>query len=282
MKRIVVLIVTLTLFGTTAFAWSVREHATVAQIAENHLSPKARKLISKYLDGRPMAYYASHADYYRKDMLVDVGFVREDGSRLVVFPHTFHVDSELRAYRDVVKNDGKIFGNMLYHIDRLASNLKENHRAMNDSVRLTHLYLIIHGIGDMHCPMHMRFAEHNDEKYKSLGTYQVLFGKNKKWRKIGYHAMWDAHMVGPIHPWGYEDMARLFDIYNKREVARICEGDIFAWGGEVAKVAYPMREYGPNAKIDEIEYRRRYQQTAENLLAQAGYRLAKVLNEILK
>jgi hypothetical protein len=149
---------------------------------------------------------------------------------------------------------------------------------MNDSVRLLRLYLVIHGIGDMHCPMHMRFID----REPSLGLYDVYFGKGDKKKKTGYHALWDSRMIGAIHPWSYTDMAALFDIYNKREIAKFCKGDIFEWGKEVAIVSFPMREYREGAKIDEIAYRHKYQQIGEELLTKAGYRLAKVLNEILK
>lgn len=263
----------------TSFAWSIREHATIAQIAENHLTPKAKELIKEYLGGKPMAYYASHADFFRNEMIVDIGFEPQEGKRLVVFPHTYHVDKDFNPYREVVKRgESKPHGNMLYHLDRITKELKENHATMNDSVRLVRLYLVIHGIGDMHCPMHMRFID----REPSLGTYNIYFGKGDKKKKTGYHALWDSRMIGAIHPWSYTDMAALFDIHNKREIAKCCKGDIFEWGKEVAIVSFPMREYREGAKIDEIAYRHKYQQIGEELLTKAGYRLAKVLNEILK
>jgi hypothetical protein len=263
----------------TAYGWSVREHATVAQIAENHLTPKAKELIKEYLGGRPMAYYASHADFFRNEMIVDIGFDPAEGERMVVFPHTYHVDKNFNPYREIIKpNERKIHGNMLYHIDRLARNMKENHAKMNDSVRLVHLYLIIHGIGDMHCPMHMRFID----REPSLGAYNVYFGKGNKKRKISYHALWDHRMISAIHPWSYTDMAALFDIYTEKEITRFCKGNIFDWGREVATTSFPMREYREDDEIDEIEYRHKYQQVGEELLTKAGYRLAKLLNEILK
>ena len=89
-------------------------------------------------------------------------------------------------------------------------------------------------------------------------------------------------MIGKIHPWSYQDMAELFDIYNEKEIEKFCKGDIFTWGESIAKISFPMREYGEGAHIDEIEYRKKYQQVGEELLTVAGYRLAKVLNEILK
>ena len=88
-------------------------------------------------------------------------------------------------------------------------------------------------------------------------------------------------MISAIHPWSYTDMAALFDIYNEDEINKFCKGDIFAWGKDVAKTSFPMREYQEGAEIDEIEYRKKYQQVGEELLTKAGYRLAKILNDIL-
>ena len=45
----------------TSFAWGRLAHATVAKIAENHLSKKAKKQITTYLDGKSIVYYASYA-----------------------------------------------------------------------------------------------------------------------------------------------------------------------------------------------------------------------------
>lgn len=279
MKRVLLLcIATISLCGTS-FGWSIREHATVAQIAENHLTPKAKELIKQYLGGRPMAYYASHADFYRNDMIVDIGFDPAEGKRMVVFPHTYHVDKNFEPYREIIKKgESKVHGNMLYHIDRIAKNMAESHASMNDSVRLVHLYILIHGIGDMHCPMHMRFID----REPSLGTYNILFGKGNKKRKTSYHGLWDARMISGIHPWSYTDMAQLFDIYTEKEIKKIQKGDIFVWGKEVAEASFPMREYQEGDEIEEIEYRKKYQQLGEELLTKGGYRLAKVLNDILK
>ena len=279
MRKLLSIAMATVLFCGTSYAWSIREHATVAQIAENHLTPKAKELIKEYLGGKPMAYYASHADFYRKDMIVDIGFEPKEGKRMVVFSHTYHVDRNFNPYREIVKKgEDKPHGNMLYKINRLATGLAENHTTMNDSVRLVHLYLVIHGIGDMHCPMHMRFIG----REPSLGTYNVYFGKGNKKKSISYHTLWDHRMISAIHPWSYTDLAQLFDIYTEEEIAEFCKGNLFDWGKDAAKASFPMREYQEGAEIDEIEYRKKYQQVGELLLTKAGYRLAKVLNEILK
>ena len=69
---------------------------------------------------------------------------------------------------------------------------------------------------------------------------------------------------------------------TEKEIAKFQKGNLFDWGKEVAIVSFPMREYQADDEVDEIEYRNKYQQTGELLLTKAGYRLAKVLNNILK
>ena len=42
----------------TAFGWGKSGHDAIAYIAECNLTPKAKKNIEKYLDGRSIVYYA--------------------------------------------------------------------------------------------------------------------------------------------------------------------------------------------------------------------------------
>ena len=51
MKKIIFIAFALMLCGQAAFGWGRIGHATIAKIAEDHLTPKAKKLIDEYLDG---------------------------------------------------------------------------------------------------------------------------------------------------------------------------------------------------------------------------------------
>ena len=54
-----------------------------------------------------MAYYSSFPDYFRKDMIVDIGFTPEEGKRKLVLPHTYHVNKAFNPYREIVKKGEK-------------------------------------------------------------------------------------------------------------------------------------------------------------------------------
>ena len=52
---------------TQASAWGQIGHSTIAQVAQDHLTPKAKKALDKYLDGMPLAILGSDADIYIED-----------------------------------------------------------------------------------------------------------------------------------------------------------------------------------------------------------------------
>ena len=55
-------------------AWGQIGHSTIAQVAQDHLTPEAKQALHKYLDGLPLAIIASDADVYRAQWTVDLGF----------------------------------------------------------------------------------------------------------------------------------------------------------------------------------------------------------------
>ena len=271
MRRFSILLVVALLVCSSAYGWGRREHAVVAKIAEDHLTPKAKEMLHKYMHRRSLVYYSCYADDYQP-LYIDLGWQPSNYRRMAMFPHTYCVDENCKPPHYIRKGDEYV-KNCLYYIDTWAKELKENHKKMNDSVRLTHLALIVHAVGDMHCPVHIRYP--NDT---SLGVYKVMYGK----KKMDFHRLWDAGLVGGVHPWSYTDLARVIDIATETEVAEWCKADVYDWGEDAARTAIPLRNYKPNEVIDPAKFKRDHLETGELLLRKAGYRLAKVLNGIFE
>ena len=92
-------------------------------------------------------------------------------------------------------------------------------------------------------------------------------------------------------PWGdavttaagvkYTDLAQILDIYSPEQIEKYSAGDIYTWAEDIARCSYPVHQYQPEEKIENSEFHRKYQELAEELIAKAGYRLAKLFNEIL-
>ena len=271
MKRLLLIATLAILVCSTGYGWGRREHATVAQIAENHLTPKAKKLITKYLGGRSMVYYSCYADDYQP-LNIDLGWEPSNYRRMAMFPHTFNVDKDLKPLRDIRYGD-KYEKNTLYYIDTWAKELKKNHKKMNDSVRMTRLALIVHAMGDMHSPVHIRY-----ENDKSLGVFKVKYGK----KSTDFHRLWDAGLVGAVSPWSYNDLANTLDTSDSAAIAEITKGDVYDWGEEVARTALRLRKYKANDVISTMQFKHECLDEGELLIRKAGYRLAKVLNEIFE
>lgn len=271
MKRLLILIATVSLLATSAYGWGRREHATVAKIAENNLTPKAKEMLHKYMHRRSIVYYSCYADDFQP-LYIDLGWQPSNYRRMAMFPHTYSVDKDLKPLRYIRKGDEYV-KNCLYYIDTWAKELKKGHKKMNDSVRLTHLALIVHAVGDMHCPVHIRFVGDT-----SLGVYKVQYGKSKR----DFHGLWDSGVVGGASPWSYSDMAQALDISSEAEIAEIVKGDVYDWGEEAAHTALQLRKYKANDVIDPPQFRRECLEEGELLIRKAGYRLAKVLNTIFE
>ena len=62
MKKLLLLFSLLTFCAFQAQGWGRLGHATIAEIAQRHLTPAARANIEKYTHGTPLAEYASWMD----------------------------------------------------------------------------------------------------------------------------------------------------------------------------------------------------------------------------
>ena len=272
MKRFLIMCAVATLFCTSAYGWGRKEHATVAQIAENHLTPKAKEYLYKYMHRRSLVYYSCYADDYQP-LYIELDWQPSNYKRMAMFPHTYSVDKDNKPFRGIRKGD-KYVKNCLHYIDVWAKDLKKNHKKMNDSVRLTRLALIVHAMGDMHSPVHIRYPHD-----QTLGVYKVYYYKNKP---MDFHALWDSRLIGAVQPWSYTDLANMLDRSSEAEIAEIIKGDVYDWGEDVARTSVPLRNYKPKQYIDHAQFKRDNLETGELLIRKAGYRLAKVLNEIFK
>ena len=145
----------------TAFGWGKSGHDAIAYIAECNLTPKAKKNIEKYLDGRSIVYYASWMDVYR---------------------HTPAYKVTSGWHGDRVDADGKYVpnakGDALQCIEEAISRLKD-YRSLDDSTVLVSIKYLVHLVGDMHCPVHVKYPWYKNFKFDLNG------------RPSEFHSFWD-------------------------------------------------------------------------------------------
>ena len=146
-----------------ARAWGREGHETIAKIAERNLTKRAKKRIEKYLGGHSVVYYAKWMDEYRQTP--EYAFTNDW--------HTAPVGADLR-YGDELLKPGK--GNAVYGLELAIRNLRD-YRSLTDSAVAVNLKYVIHLVGDMHCPAHIKYTTHNTK-------YDVLF-EDKYHKQIG-------------------------------------------------------------------------------------------------
>lgn len=270
MKKILKLLLFAGMLGTSfsASAWSRIGHASIARIAENHLTPQARERLTHYLHGRSIVYYASYPDDYKDQLPVDLGFDPVDWPRVTTYPHTYEADADGSIYPGI-ERDGRYVKNCIYYLDRICKEL-EHPEALTDSARVVSIAFVVHLIGDVHCPMHIRYPED-----QTIGKFPVTF----RGKKTTLHALWDTQVLTTKHPWSYDDIATLLDFYPPEQIAEMTRGGLIDWATESARLSRPVHDVEPNAVL-EMDFILRHKELTETQIAKAGYRLAKVLNDL--
>ena len=121
----------------------------------------------------------------------------------------------------------------------------------------------------MHCPVHVDYTGLN------IWFNVKFFGK-----KTTYHALWDSRLINEKHHWHYTEWQQQLDRCSKEEKAKIAAGTPREWFHETAvdcrylyDIVKPDDELGPDYLNANIEL-------AEKQILKAGYRLARVLNEL--
>ena len=125
-----------------AFAWGQKGHDITACIAECHLKPAAAKKIDRILGGYSPVYYANWLD---------------NASHTPAYAHTktwhyLNVD-EGETFESMPENPA---GDVLKAVEQLVRELRSKRlTAREEQIRLR---MLIHLVGDMHCPMHLGHA----------------------------------------------------------------------------------------------------------------------------
>lgn len=183
MKKVLLLAAALLMLQVdTASAWGRTGHDAIAYIAECHLTPRARRVIERYL-GHSIVYDASWMDDWRSEPQYAWG-------RTI---HSASVDDQFEYMPD---KRGDVVSGLERSIETLA-----DYRTQDDSTVVACLRCIIHFMGDLHCPGHVRYGG------GKLKSYPVYFNG----RKYNYHTVWDDVILESCHRWSYLEYGHQLD-----------------------------------------------------------------------
>lgn len=240
-------------FCGTAFGWGKVGHDAIAYIAECNLTPKARKHIEKYL-GHSIVYEASWMDVYRHTPAY-----KETSAW-----HTADVDADGKY---TTRNRGDAVRGIEGAIEVL-----KDYRHRDDSTVVVNIRYLVHLVGDMHCPVHV--------KYPGLKGFDIwVDGK-----KYGYHGFWDVAALELNHRWYYMEYRHQLDRCTKKQKREIAAGTPRDWMADNARTCRVIYEWArPDQRFENGEARdflNKVHPLAERQVLKAGYRLAALLNEL--
>lgn len=256
-KRIVLLFAfLLSLCATQSmFAWGRVYHDSIAYIAECHLTPKAKAAIEKNL-GHSIVYYASWMDQYR----------HTPKYKYTTTWHSGGVDKDLFSTPEARKKNG----DCVTAVENSIAALKDRKKLSDEDVSFN-LKVLIHLIGDMHCPVHISYP-----------GIKMKFNVTLFSQKMTYHKLWDSGMLESAHAWSYMEYQHQLDRYSEKERNAISKGTPAEWFHESAVDCRVIYDWAaPDAKLDR-DFVNQAHGLAEAQIVKAGYRLARTLNELFE
>lgn len=258
MKRIILIYALLLIGMSSAFAWGREGHEVIAKIAENNLNPRVKAKIEGYL-GHSIVYYAKWMDEYRHTPEYS-------------FTHHWHscvVDEELNY---ILQDEGDAVYGLTYATENLA-----DYRHMPDSAVAANIKYLLHLVGDMHCPAHIKYQGRES-------SFKVKFGGGYIMPRVEarIHDVWDYYAIQSCRIFSSTEYAEELDRLSAKEIKTLVDGSYVDWlegNAERCLQQFELAQPGAALKQDFINAA---MPLIETQLLYAGYRLAHVLNTIFK
>ena len=246
----------LTLAATlNLFAWGQKGHDVTAYIAEQHLTPEAAAALDRVLGGRSLVYYANWMD---------------NASNTPAYAysktwHYFNIDAG-ETFESQPRNPN---GDLLTAINGIVKRIKKG--KLSPEEEFDQLRMLIHLVGDLHCPMH---AGHATDR--GGNQVPVLYFS----RQTNLHSVWDTSLVESAHNWSYTEWQQQIDRIPAEEAAAMQQGSFEEWFCETAAITGSIYEATPAGTKVSYDYINAMTPIIEQQFLRGGLRLAAVLNKL--
>ncbi len=245
-----------------SFGWGTTGHRVIGEIAQRHLSKKAKKELQKLIGMESLAMWANWADFIKSDTT----HTWDHASKW----HYVNLPGNL-SKENFLTQLQKLSGENLYtQIKALTLELKD--QSLPVEKRQIALRFLIHFIGDLHQPLHVgREADQGGNKIKV-----TWFDK-----ETNLHSLWDNAIV-EFQQYSYSEYANNLDIANATDIQTWQNSSLEEWFYDSYVLANKVYASVPADGKLSYKYNYIFQNDLNQQLLKGGIRLAKILNEALK
>lgn len=246
--------------GLSLISWGVIGHRAIGKVAENHLSKKAAEQVKLLLGSESLAMVSTYADE-----------VRSYPKYSYTAPwHYVNLPHGLTYEQFKAQLVGLDKPNIYKAINACIADLKNLSKTKEE--RVFALKFLVHLVGDLHQPMHTGRSEDS-------GGNGI---KIKLMRKDGnLHGLWDSGLID-YAGMSYQELAKTSDMISKKDIRAWQSDDLVKWTFESYEISQQLySEAAKNPEFD-YDYYPKHADVIKKRLAQAGIRLAGVLNEVYK
>lgn len=254
-----VLLIVLLFAPLYAFCWGVTGHRVVAEIAQRHLSKKAKKELKKLIGRENLAMWANWPDFIKSDTTGTWSMASKW--------HYVNMPGNL-SKEDFINGLQKLPGENLYtQIKAMAAQLKDE--SLSDEKRQIALRFLLHFVGDLHQPLHVGREEDQGGNKISVSWFD---------KQTNLHSVWDNSLV-EMQQYSYTEYATVLDIASDEQVTEWQNSSLEDWFYDSYVLANKVYASVPADGKLGYKYNYIFQRELDQQLLKGGVRLAKMLNE---
>jgi S1/P1 Nuclease len=245
-----------------SFSWGVTGHRVVAEIAQRHLSGKAKKELRKLIGRESLAQWANWPDFIKSDTT----HAWDMASKW----HYVNIQGNLSKDEFMSKLQSLPGENLYTQIKAMAAQVKD--KSLPQEKRQIALRFLIHFVGDLHQPLHVGREEDQGGNKISVTWFD---------KQTNLHSVWDNSLV-EFQQYSYTEYAGVLDIASAEQVAAWQASSLEDWFYDSYTLANKVYASVPADGKLGYKYNYIFQQDLDRQLLKGGVRLAKVINEALQ
>ncbi|MEW6542772.1 MAG: S1/P1 nuclease [Nitrospirota bacterium] len=247
------------------WAWGDEGHRIVALVAESRLTDRARDATRALLDGDNLITVATWADA-----------VKGERSETASWHYT-DIPKAADSYdptRDCPQGNCAV-----EQVERFRTVLDNQLRPRSE--RIEALKFLVHLVADLHQPLHS-VDDRDRGGNEVLVTFMGQRTRPDRDRPWNLHAVWDYGLIEQVGMTETDYARHLTRWLRGQPVAEWERGTVLDWTLEAHRVAVAQAYAVPADRQLGADYLRAMRPALDTMLAKAGVRLAKMLNDLFR